>query len=617
MANTSLNLSSLDFDTLKENFKQFLRNQSVFKDYDFSGSNMNVLLDVMSYNSYLNSFYLNMVASEMFLDTAQKYDSVVSHAKELNYVPRSARSSTANISFTATVVNPVSSLVIPKETRFTGVNSKGSFIFTTDEDKIITSSNNVYQISELQIYEGDYYQDSYIVNYDIETQYFLMTNKNIDISTVTVNVIENNGATNTEFTRAQTLFGLDSDSNIYFIQASQNGLYEVVFGDGLFGRKPLDISTVVIRYRISDGISGDSVGDFRISNNLELSNPQLGNIVVDGFITSANSTGGAEQETIDSIRFAAPRYFATQQRAVSSDDYSSLILSNFGGEISDVIVYGGQEIEPKLYGRVIVSLKPSNATIAPDYIKNKISNYLLDYIALPNRIIISDPEYTYCYAKTDVQYDSSKTTKTVSEIKTLVLNSIINFSKVNLEKFGNDLRYSKLVSAIDNSDTSITSNQTELRIIKRINPKLNTESTFSINLGNILETTPVLTNDQHVSTHKNEFDLVLSHSTLYSSKFTYVSKNGTTYPLCYSEDDGLGIINVYTTISTDVVRIDSVGTIDYSTGEIKLNSIKLASYTSYISLYIRSKFKDIFASQNKIILIESNDLEINIIETIR
>lgn len=619
MANTALNLSSLDFDTLKENFKQFLRSQSAFKDYDFSGSNINVLLDIMSYNSYLNSFYLNMVASEMFLDSAQKYDSVVSHAKELNYVPRSTRSSAANVNVTITVGNPVGSLVIPKETKFTGVNSNGSFVFTTDETKILTSANSTYSINELQIYEGDYYQDSYVVNYDIENQLYTISNQNVDIDSVTVNVIENNGATNTEFTRAQTLFGLNSDSKIYFIQGSQNGLYEVVFGDGLFGRKPLDTATVVIRYRVSSGISGDGVSEFFLSDDLTLNNQTSGEITVNSVLVSSNSSGGASQESIESIRFAAPRYFATQQRAVSADDYASLVLSNFGGEISDVIVYGGQEVEPKLYGRVIISLKPSNGTVTPDYIKSKISNYLLDYIALPNRILISDPEYTYCYVKSTVQYDPTSTSKTPEEIKTQVLNSVISYSSGNLEKFGNDLRYSRLVNEIDNSDTSITSNDTELRIIKRLTPKFNTKTTYSIDVGNVLyyDATTTVSNEQHSLLHANEVDARLAHSTLISSTFTYNSTDGNAYPLSFFEDDAQGNINVYTTIGTEIIKLDNVGTIDYSTGLVKLNNINIADYTTYISLYIRSRYKDIFATQNKIILIEPSDVNIEIIETVR
>jgi hypothetical protein len=220
MANSSLTLSSIDFDTLKENFKEFLKTQSVFKDYDFDGSNINVLLDVMSYNSFLNAFYLNMVASEMFLDSAQKYDSVISHAKELNYVPRSARSSASEVEITLNTIGINGKLTIPKGAKFTGFNSNGNFTFTTDEPKVYVSGNSTFTVSNLQIYEGDYFNDSYIIDYDIENQQFLISNKDIDTNSLTVNVVENNGATNTAFNRSDTLFGLNDKSNVFFLQGS-------------------------------------------------------------------------------------------------------------------------------------------------------------------------------------------------------------------------------------------------------------------------------------------------------------------------------------------------------------------------------------------------------------
>ena len=616
MANSSLNLSSLDFDTLKQNFIEFLKTQSAFKDYDFSGSNINVLLDVMAYNSYLNAFYLNMVGSEMFLDTAQKYDSVISHAKELNYVPRSYRSSVANVNIVFSAPT-LSSLTIPKETKFIGVNSNGSYVFTTSEAKILTSSNSTFTVNDLQIYEGDYYQDSYVVNYDIEGQQFIISNKNVDTNSITVNVIENNGANNIQFTKVDTLFGLNALSETFFLQATHNGQYEVTFGDGLFGRKPLNSSTVIVRYRVASGIEADGVTQYALFDDLKLVNG--GDVNVTNLTVSSNSSSAAVQESLESIRFAAPRYFATQQRAVSNDDYASLVLSNFGGEISDVVVYGGQEVEPKLYGRVIISLKPSNGVIAPDYIKSKISNYLLDYIALPNRVLITDPEYTYCYVKSSVQYDPTATSKTIPDIKTDVLNSITNYSSVNLEKFGNDLRYSRLVTDIDNADVSITSNDTELRIIKRITPKINTKTTYNIEVGNVLYYDATVTSDnaQHTLLHANELDTRISHATLISSTFTYNSTDGNVYPLSFFEDDAQGNIKVYTTIASEIVSVDNVGTVDYSTGTIKLNNISIADYSPYISLYIRSRFKDIFASQNKIILIDPNDVNIEVIETVR
>jgi hypothetical protein len=617
MANSSLTLSSIDFDTLKSNFKEYLKTQSIFKDYDYDGSNINVLLDIMSYNSYLNAFYLNMVASEMFLDSAQKYDSVISHAKELNYVPRSTRSSAAEVSLVINTIGMNGKLTMPKGTRFIGVNSNGSFTFTTDEAKVFVSTNSVYTISNLQIYEGDYLNDSYIVDYSIENQLFLISNKNVDTNSITVNVVENNGSTNTNFTKAETLFGLNDQSNVYFLQGTQNGQYEITFGDNLFGRKPVNGAAINISYRVASGIESDGISQFTLSDDLGPINN--GTTDVSSLTLVMASSSGAAQETIDSVRFAAPRYFATQQRAVSSNDYTALILNNFGGEISDVVVYGGQETEPKLYGRVIVSLKPASGTIAPNYIKNEITNYLQEYIALPNRILINDPDYIFCSVFSEVQYNKNTTTKTAEEIKLAALTAITEYSRNNLEKFGNDLRYSRLVSDIDNADTSIISNDTELRIIKRINPNFNQKTTYKITVGNVLyyDSTIYSNNEQHKQLHDSEIDSRTTHATLISSRFTYNATDGKVYELAFFEDDAQGNVVLFAPTEDEIFPVETVGTINYVTGEVTLNNINVANYTNYISLYFRSRYKDIAASQNKIIVIDPSDVSVSIVETIQ
>ena len=615
MANSSLTLSSIDFDSLKQNFKEFLKTQSVFKDYDFDGSNINVLIDVMSYNSYLNAFYLNMVASEMFLDSAQKYDSVISHAKELNYVPRSARSSAAEVQLTIDTIGFNGKMTVQKGTRFTGFNSNGSFTFTTDEAKIFVSSNSTFTLANLQIYEGDYYNDTFVVDYNIENQQFLISNRNVDTTSISVNVIENNGSTNTAFTRVETLFGLNGQSNVFFLQGAQNNQYEIVFGDSLFGRKPINGATVKVSYRIASGPSADGISEFVLDTDLGPVNNGSSN--VSSFVVVANSSSGAIQEDIESVRFAAPRYFATQQRAVSADDYEALVLGNFGGEIADVVVYGGQEAEPKLYGRVIVSLKPASGIIAPDYIKNKISNYLLEYITLPNRVVITDPDYLYCSVYSEVQYDKNTTNKTAEEIRTNVLSAISAYSTNNLEKFGKDLRYSRLIRDIDNADISITSNDTELRIIKKISPNFNQKTTYNILLGNILyyDASSFVDNEMHKLLHESEIDKRMTHSTMISSRFTYNGSDGKVYELAFFEDDANGNVKVYAPIGEDILPVETVGTINYATGEVNLNNINVASYNDHIDLYFRSRYADIFATQNKIIVIEPSDVTVTVVET--
>jgi len=611
MANSSLTLTSLDFDTLKQNFKTYLSSQSVLKDYNFDGSNINVLLDVMSYNSYLNSFYLNMVASEMFLDSAQKYESVVSHAKELNYVPKSARSAEAEISFTIDTKGISDPLYIKKGSKFSGTNSNGTYTFTTDTQQSFVSSNSTYSINKLRVYEGLYFTESFLVDYNIENQRFLLSNKNVDtsIGSITVTVIENNGLTSTVFTKVDTLFGLSSISNVYFLQGAENGKYEIVFGDGLFGRKPLNSSIVSVQYRVTNGTDALGVDNFTIiqdiggDNNGSISSPT---IIVDSI-----SSGGANQESIESIKFAAPRYFATQQRAVASDDYSSLIKTNFSGVITDVNVYGGEQLEPKLYGRVIVCLKPTGALVAPNYVKDQISNYLLNYISLPTRVIITDPEYLYIDVDSVVQYNTTSTTKLSNDIKTAVVSSMKQFSTTYLEKFNDDFRYSKFVNAIDNSDSSITSNSTEIRISKRITPKLNYSTSYVLNFNNSAEIEkPVAGYDP--SKQSRFYDEPM----LESSPFTYVANNGTVYDTCYFRDDNFGVLVIYKFINNVFTIInDNAGSIDYINGVVKINNLTTSYYNNHISIYIHPMNKDIIVSKDKIILIDLTDVTVNAIPT--
>lgn len=613
MANTSVILNTLDFNVLKENFKVFLKQQSVFRDYNFEASNINVLLDVLSYNTHLNAFYLNMVASEMFLDSAQKYESVVSHAKELNYIPRSAKSSKANINLTLNSTDAPGKITIPKGAIFTGVNSNGSFSFTTKEAKTVNSSNTTYVFANLEIYEGTYFQDTYVMDYDIENQRFLITNKNADLESLTVNVIENSGSSNTSFTKKDTLFGLTSASEIYFVQGAQNNKYEVVFGDGSFGRRPLNAAVINLNYRVNSGIESDGVSSFTLSTDLGQFNNST--ITTTSLVVAANSSGGSDQESIESIRFAAPRYFAAQQRAVTNDDYASLILSNFPSLVSDVNVYGGQELEIKQYGRVVVCIKPVSDEILPDFAKTEITRFMENYIAIPNRIIIDDPDYLYCSVYSEVQYDKNTTVKTPSDLSSLVVNSITDYSTNNLEKFGNDFRFSRLVREIDNSDTSITSNFTEIRMIKRIIPVINSLNTIEINYNNeiFFDATSYFDSATHSALHESEIDLLNTHSSLLSSNFTYISTSGQVYPLSFIEDRD-GIVAVYRFTSLGISFVENIGTVDYATGVVKLNNFRVSSYDNYISLYARPRNKDILADKNKIITIDPSDVVVNMVE---
>ena len=609
MANSSLNLTSLDFNTLKTEFKTYLQTQTAFKDYNFDGSNMNVLLDVMSYNSYLNSFYLNMVASEMFLDSAQKLDSVVSHAKELNYLPKSTKSSEATISFTITADTIRNPYTIPKGTLFNGTNANGAFTFTTAETHTYSSLTPVYSVNNLPIYEGIFTSDSFIYNTTSPYQRFVLTNSIIDLDSLIVTVYENNGADVTIYEKKTSLFNLQSDSAIYFVQAAQNGQYEIVFGDGILGLKPQNGAVIVCEYRIASGPSADGINGFKCTVDLAATNG--GTSTLSTVTVNSVSSGGAFPEDIESIRRSAPRYYAAQQRAISVDDYKALIQSEFGNLIEDINVYGGETQEPKLYGRVIVAIKPNGALIAPNYVKDEIQNYILYRIGLPTRVNITDPDYLYCGVTSTVQYDRNLITKTANELKDSITGTILTFSNANLQKFNNDFRYSKFVSAIDNTDRSITSNDTKVTIIKRIAPLLNYATPYSLKFENASDT-------EQSSPGYARTGRFFDEPVVTSSPFTYVDDNNIEYTYCYFRDDNQSGLVIYTLVQGTEFTIlkDNAGNVNYATGEVTIKAFKSSYYNTYISIYMVPQNKDIIASQNKIIVIEPTDININMIETV-
>jgi hypothetical protein len=607
MANNSINLAALDFDTLKQNFISYLGAQSAYKDYNFNGSNMNVLLDVLSYNTYLNSFYLNMVASEMFMDSAQKLDSVISHAKELNYLPKSAKSSVADISFTISTVGISSPFTIPKGTSFVGQNSNNTFTFVTKEVYNYISANNTFKVDNLKVFEGTYVTDSFVVDNTVPEQRFVLSNSKIDTDSLTVTVKEN--GIETVYTSVETLFGLTSTSTVFFLQAAQNGQYEIVFGDGLLGQIPKNLATITANYRITNGADGSGINAFSLVTDLGIVNG--GTATISPITVNDSSMGGSAPQTIESIRKQAPRYFATQQRAVSTDDYTTLILDKFGGQISDVSVFGGQELYPKLYGRVVVCIKPSGGTVAPTYLKDAITTYLQPYIALPNRVKIADPDYLYVSVDSEVQCDFTTTTRSAATIEGIVRNAIKGFSTDHIEVFNNDFRYSKFVTHIDQSDPSITSNNTKIKIIKRIAPTLNYATSYILDYGN-----PTEVEERNPAIGYNYGDRFFDEPVITTTPFTFVDDDGNSIDNCYIRDDNFGFLVVYKTIVGKFTIVkDKIGLIDYTTGIVSLQDFKVSNYTSYISIFMSPKNKDIIASKDKIVIIDPKDVNISVIQT--
>lgn len=595
MANNSINLVDLDFFSLKNDLKNYLKSNKSFKDYDFDGSNLNVLLDVLSYNTHKNAFYLNMLMSEAFLDSAQLKSSILSHAKELNYIPPSRTSSKATVTVTFNTSESGRTYNVPKGSLFSTILKTQSFTFSTSEAFSVTSVSNTYTFTT-DIYEGYYVQDSYVFLDTEQVQRFKITNKNVDISSVSVNVFEDSSVTPISFKRTDTLLGLKSTSNVFFIQPVGNGYYEILFGDGILGRKPKTNSVIIIDYRISSGDASD--GAINFSMDFDPTNEgSMGTYTVE---TVSSASGGSESQNSDLIKFYAPRYFATQQRAVSTDDYSSLILSQFSSLIDDVVVYGGETLEPKLYGRVVIALKPVSGDAVPTYVKDQVSNYLLDYVSLPTRVLVADPNVFHCQVNTTVQYDPLLTTKTGNVLRDIVFNSILSYSSTNLERFDRDFRYSRFVRAIDESDDSITSNDTDVKMIKKLSPLSNRYYTTEINFGNAF--------------HPARGAAALFDPVISSSQFTYIDENNVYYPFSYIQDDGFGNLIVRTSINNMPVTINQfLGTVDHERGILKISKLLVSSYGTHLSIYARTRIKDIVINKSSIVKIDAEDITVNVI----
>lgn len=596
-SNTSfLSTSELDFTALKTSLKTYLQGQSQFSDFDFDGSNINVLLDLLAYNTYLNSFYLNMIGSEMFLDTAQLRESAVSHAKELNYIPRSRTSAVAYVDVTInTGTASPEYLIIPRNYAFNTTIDSQRLTYLVPEDIVVFPSGTpgVYTTSNVAIYEGEAVTEYFNVT---NNSIFTLESHNIDTRSLKVTVYESNTSTTPyTYTESSSLFGLTPTSNVYFLQGYASEQYQVVFGNGVTGRQLSSGNLVKVEYRDTLGEIGNGAYVFTKSSG------------IDGYSTVSVTTAltaaeGSERETIDAIKFNGPRYFQTQERCVTAYDYITLTKAKFP-QLQSVNAYGGEELDPPQYGKVAVSVKPYGTTaIISDYLKNNILNFLREKNLTVEPLIV-DPEFFYIRVVSSVHYDSTLTTNSAAQIKSNAEQALINYGSTFLTEFGDDLRYSKLVKAIDDSDVSIVSNQTYLLLSKRWSPTAGVESSLTFSFDNELYHEEVL------------YQLPVGHElTLFTNPFVYTDAAGIEYN-AYIGDDGLGNLNIYSdllinNITSRTIIEQNIGTVNYYTGSVSFSATITSYVGSYISLYGRPLNKDIFAVKNKFLLIDASDLNV-------
>lgn len=591
MANTTIDLVGLDFNSLKNNLKSFLQNNTQFKDLDYEGSNISVLLDVLAYNTYLNAFYTNMVASEMFLDTAQLRDSVVSHAKELNYTPRSFASAQAQITVDITPANTVSSIVVPRYTSFTTRVGSNTYTFSTNDTQTITTANNGLYSIDLTVYEGVVTTETFVVSTANSQQRFVLSNPTIDTSSLTVNVYEDGGQNIITYLKQDKLLDITSVSPVYFIQGAENQQYELIFGDNVFGRRPKDGSTVVAKYRISSGELPNGATTF------------VADSAIDGHtnikVTSVtNASGGAVSESIDSIRYNAPRNFQSQERAVTSHDYETLLLGKFS-DIQAISVYGGEEVNPPQFGKVFISVDLYNTDGASDARKRIFKQYIADRSPLTIDPVFVDPAFLYIKVTSNVYYNVNNTTKSRSDILTAVQAAISSYSKTQLENFKTTMYYSNLIKEIDQSDSSIVSNDTTTLIALRFIPTTNAVNNITIDSFNEIQSRQgvvVTAADVHYGEN------------LTSSAFTYLNVR------CMLVDDMQGNVFIAALRAGFIEVLQKVGTINYTTGRVQLLNFNISSFEgNYIEIFLVPKSKNISGVKNVITEISPTDVTVNVI----
>ena len=594
-----LSVDQLEFFRIKENLVEYLKGQDKFQDYDFEASNFNVLLEILAYNTYINNFYNNQVGSEAFLDTARIKESVVSHAKELNYVPRSRTSAVAAVDIVVAAPLTESFVTVPRFYRFSTNLDNTTLSFSTNEAITIRQSDGQFRANNVLIYEGEIVTEFFDV-VSSNTNSFPLESENIDIDSIRVTVIESqNDTANTIFTRATSLFGLTSEDDVYFIEGFRANQYKIQFSaSGIFGRQLQPGNIVKVEYRDTIGEDGNGAFSFNTTSNIDGSSASV--------TTRTAARLGSDRESIEEIRFNAPRFFTTQERAVTSQDYINLVKAQFP-QLQAVTAFGGEEVSPPEYGKAIISVKPFGVEgVIPIRLKEQIEKFLT-LKNLTTEPLVFDAEFFYVEICSKVFYSSQLLTSSPRQIATEITNNLVALNNEALNDFGNSLRYSKLTTVIDDTDPAIVSNDTLLRISKRWFPLRNRENELTFTYGNTIRSLAIPTTQVQPLGHPPMLD---------SSPFVFRDEQGVLRTVRL-QDNGRGVIFLYyrTIDNQVVVALRNAGTIDYTTGAVRLK-FRIEDFRGrYISIYGRTRRNDILVSQNRFLIIDPADIEINMIES--
>ena len=559
--------TNLDFDQIKTSIKEYLRANSTFTDFDFEGSNFSVLIDTLAYNTYITAFNSNMIVNESFLDSATLRENVVSLARNIGYVPRSRTAATAQISFDVQLSADTPTLTLQAGLVCVGSANNTSYTFSIPNNISTTVSNNIASFNNINVYQGTFLKKQFRVDGSLD-QKFILNNSYIDTSTISVYVQDDDSPDlGIEYSLVDNIINVDASSEIYLIQEIQDEKYELLFGDGLIGKKLKNNSIITVTYIVTDGKEGNGASLFSFSGSIIDANntlPSLGNIRI---TTNQSSQNGSDIESIDSVKYFAPRIYSSQHRAVTARDYEAIIKKIYP-ETESVSVVGGEELDPPEFGTVSISIKPKNGTYVSDFSKSRILSQLKQYsISGINQKII-DLKVLYVEIDTSIYYNYSQVSA-VESLKTKVINSLTNYSNsIDLNKFGGRFKYSKVQQIIDNTDTAVTSNITKVRIRRDLRALTNQFAQYELCFGNKFHI-----NSSGYNIKSTGFKISNDPDTLYLTDVPNKTSSGDL------DGSGMGILSIVKTISDGTTRIivKSAGTIDYLKGEIMLGTINITS----------------------------------------
>lgn len=589
-----LNISELDFQSIKTNLKAFMASQSEFSGYDFEGSTFDILFDILAYNTHYNAYYMNMLASESFLDTAMLRNSVVSKAKAIGYTPKSVYAPRASISLAIDTggANP-SSFVLDKYVRFNTTIDDVNYTFSTSNSYIVyPNTDGNYIVDNVELIQGVPTTYRYTANTSDVNQKFLLQNANTDVTTLQVSIKTSNTSSNVfVYERALDITSLKSDSNVYFLSESLDGQFEVSFGDNVFGRAISDGNIVILTSIVTEGAAANKANKFTLLDTVA----GYTNTVV---VTNASAYGGADRESINEIKFNAPLFYDTQNRLVTAQDYSSWLLSSYS-DAASITSWGGETNDPPVYGKVFVAIKPKSGLQLTETAKE---NIITNFIKPKNIVTITPeivpPSYTYIMLNVQAKYNNKLINKSVNIIKNNIVSSIVNYSENNLSLFEKVFRFSRITRLIDNTDIAITSNVTTIILKKYLDVIVNNALNYTVKFSNKLY---------------HPFSGYIG--TLKSTYFTYYDEEGNEQANSQLDDfDGvLRVVNLNT--GNRVVVAANVGTISYITGQVNLISFSPTYIAgNQLEIYVQPESTDIRPIREEILLINASDVIVNMVQ---